>query len=223
MFVKIKLTKMKKLLILAVVATSFTACNSNSAEKVETTEKQTAASTDGTAYTVDTTSTVTWTGSKPTGSHTGTFKISEGAFNVKDGALTGGNFTIDINSLNNVDLAGDAESKGKLEGHLKSPDFFDAAKYPTAKFEITSVEANTDSTQKDITHFIKGNLTLKDSTKNVAIPSRVTVDAKTLSATATFSIDRTLWGMSYKGPDNPQDWIIAKAVELKLNITAATK
>ena len=213
---------MKKLFIIAVAATSFAACN-NSADKVETTEKQAAASTDGTAYAVDSTSTVTWTGSKPTGSHTGTFKISEGAFNVKDGALTGGNFTIDINSLNNVDLAADAESKGKLEGHLKSPDFFDVAKYPTAKFEITAVEANTDTTQKDITHIIKGNLTLKDSTKNVAIPARVTVDAKTLTASATFSIDRTLWGMSYKGPDNPQDWIIAKAVELKLNIAAATK
>ena len=214
---------MKRLFMIAAAAMSFAACNSNSADKVETTEKQTAASTDGIAYAVDTTSTITWTGSKPTGSHTGTFKISDGAFNVKDGALTAGNFTININSLNNVDLAADADSKGKLEGHLKSPDFFDVAKYPTAKFEITAVEANTDSTQKGITHIIKGNLTLKDSTKNVAIPARVTVDAKTLSANATFSIDRTLWGMSYKGPDNPQDWIIAKAVELKLNITAATK
>lgn len=214
---------MKKILFLAVAATSFAACNSNSANKVETTEKQTAAGTDGIAYVVDSTSTITWTGSKPTGKHTGTFKISEGAFNVKDGALAGGNFTISINSLNNEDLAGDAESKGKLEGHLKSPDFFDAAKYPTAKFEITAVEPNADTTKKDVTHIIKGNLTLKDSTKNIAIPARVTVDAKTLSASATFSIDRTLWGMNYKGPDNPQDWIIAKSVELKLNLTAATK
>ena len=214
---------MKKILILAVAATYFAACNSNTANKVETTEKQVAASTDGTAYALDSTSTLTWTGSKPTGKHTGTFKISEGSFNVKDGALTGGNFTININSLNNEDLAGDAESKAKLEGHLKSPDFFDVGKYPTAKFEITAVEPNTDSTKKDFTHTIKGNLTLKDSTKNVAIPARVTVDAKTLTASAIFSIDRTLWGMNYKGPDNPQDWIIAKAVELKLNLIAATK
>ena len=223
MFVITKTNNMKKIFILAIVAISFAACNSNSANKAETTEKQTATIADGTAYAVDSTSTVTWTGSKPTGKHTGTFKVSNGTFNVKDGALTGGNFTIDINSLNNEDLASDAESKAKLEGHLKSPDFFDVAKYPTAKFEITAVEPNTDTTKKDITHIIKGNLTLKDSTKNVAIPARITVDAKTLTATATFSIDRTLWGMSYKGPDNPQDWIIAKAVELKLNLTAATK
>ena len=214
---------MKNLLILAGAITAFASCNSNTANKVETTDKQTAASVDGTPYAVDSTSTITWTGSKPTGKHVGTFKISKGVFNVKDGALIGGNFSIDITSLNNQDLAADAESKGKLEGHLKSPDFFDVAKYPTAKFEITAVEPNTDTTKKDITHIIKGNLTLKDSTKNVAIPARLTVDAKTLSASATFSIDRTLWGMNYKGPDNPQDWIIAKAVELKLNLTASTK
>ena len=214
---------MKKILMLAVTAASFAACNNNTANKVETTEKQTAAGTDGTAYMVDSTSTITWTGSKPTGKHTGTFKISEGTFFVKDGALKGGTFNININSLNNEDLAADAESKGKLEGHLKSPDFFDVAKYPTARFEITAVEKNTASTQKDVTHFIKGNLTLKDSTKNVSIPARVTVDAKTLTASAIFSIDRTLWGINYKGPDNPQNWIIAKAVELKLNLTATVK
>ncbi len=223
MFVITKHINMKKIFMIVAAATSFAACNNNSTNKVETTEKQTAASMDGTAYAVDSTSTITWTGSKPTGKHVGTFKISTGVLNVKDGALTGGNFTIDINSLNNEDLAADAESKGKLEGHLKSPDFFDVAKYPTAKFEITAVEANTDTTKKDITHIIKGNLTLKDSTKNISIPARVTIDAKTLAATATFSIDRTLWGMNYKGPDNPQDWIIAKAVELKLNLNAATK
>ena len=214
---------MKKLFLLAAVVASFAACNGNSENKVETTEKQTAAVADGTAYTVDSTSTITWTGSKPTGKHTGTFKIQEGTLNVKDGALTGGNFIIDINSLNNEDLAADAESKGKLEGHLKSPDFFDVAKYPTAKFEITAVEPNTDSTNKAITHIIKGNLTLKDSTKNIAIPARVTIDANTVNASAEFSIDRTMWGMNYKGPNNPQDWIITKAVLLKLNINATSK
>ena len=106
---------MKKLLIIAVVASTFVACNNNAADKVETTEKQAAANADGTAYAVDSTSTITWTGSKPTGKHTGTFKISEGSFNVKDGALTGGSFLIDINSLSNEDLASDPESKGKLE------------------------------------------------------------------------------------------------------------
>jgi polyisoprenoid-binding protein YceI len=214
---------MKKIILLASIALAFAACSGNTDKKVKTSEKQTAAVADGTAYTVDSTSTITWTGSKPTGKHTGTFKIKDGSLSVKDGTLTGGTFSIDITSLNNEDLAADAESKGKLEGHLKSPDFFDVAKYPAAKFEITGIEVNTDSTKKEFTHTIKGNLTLKDSTKNVAIPAMVTIDAKTLTATADFSIDRTQWGMNYKGPDNPQDWIIAKAVSLKLNLKAFVK
>ena len=214
---------MKNLLIIATLAITFAACNGNSSPKAETTEKQSAAIVDGISYAVDTSSTISWIGSKPTGKHTGTFKITEGVLIVKDGELKGGTFNINIGSLNNEDLAGDAASKAKLEGHLKSPDFFDVAKYPVAKFEITSVEPNTDTTKKGITNIIKGNLTLKDSTKNVAIPASITIDAKTLAASANFSIDRTLWGMNYKGPDNPQDWIIAKAVELNLNLKAAIK
>ena len=148
---------------------------------------------------------------------------------VKDNALTGGSFTINVASLTNNDLASDADSKGKLEGHLKSPDFFDVAKYPTAKFEITSVAPFVaDSTSKDVvlkdaTHTISGNLTLKDSTKNISFPARVTVDANTAAATADFNIDRTMWGMNYKGPDNPQDWVISKTVNIQLRIAATKK
>jgi polyisoprenoid-binding protein YceI len=213
---------MKKLSIIALAALSFMACNNSSETKVETTDKQIAAVAEGAAFILDSTSSITWTGSKPTGKHTGTFKLKEGSFSVKDGKLTGGSFLIDINSMINQDLP-DEESKGKLVGHLKSADFFDVAKYPTAKFEISSVEVSTDTSKKDITHIIKGNLTLKDSTKNVAIPAKVTLDAKTLSAVATFSIDRTLWGMNYKGPNNPQDWVISKEVAIQLNVNAAVK
>lgn len=214
---------MKKIAVLALAAATFASCNNSSENKAETTEKQTAAAAEGTSYTVDSTSTVGWTGTKPTGSHTGTFKVQSGSLSVKDNVLTGGSFVININSLNNADLAADADSKGKLEGHLKSPDFFDAAKFPTAKFEITKVEANTDTAKKDITHIISGNLTLKDSTKNVTFPAKITVDAAKVSAVADFSIDRTQWGMSYKGPNNPQDWVISKEVGIKLNITASKK
>ncbi|MDB5203180.1 MAG: rhodanese-like domain protein [Ferruginibacter sp.] len=217
---------MKKTFFLASAVILFAACN-NSSEKnsAATAEKVEVAGTDGTAYSIDSSALVTWTGSKPTGKHSGTFTLSEGTLFVKDNNLTGGSFLINIASLTNQDLAGDAENKGKLEGHLKSPDFFDVAKYPTAKFEITSVEPSiSDSSKKTgATHLIKGNLTLKDSTKNVSFPATITIDANTVSATADFSIDRTQWGMNYKGPNNPQDWFISKEVGIKLAITAHKK
>lgn len=222
---------MKKIIFAAAAFIAFLAACNNApkADQAVSGEKDSVVVATGTPYTIDSTTTVTWTGSKPTGSHTGSFKLTAGTLTVKDNQLVGGTFTIDINSMNNTDLASDKDSKGKLEGHLKSPDFFDVAKYPTAKFEITAVtpfvadSTNKDVLLKDATHTIKGNLTLKDSTKSISFPAKVTVDAATAAASADFNIDRTEWGMNYKGPDNPQDWVISKTVNIKLNITATKK
>lgn len=218
---------MKKIALFLSAAALLAACNNpGDAEKAATTDTQAVTATEGTAYKIDSATRITWTGFKPTGKHDGTFKVSEGSLLVNNNALTGGSFTIDINTLTNLDLAGDAKQKEGLEGHLKSPDFFDVQKYPTAKFEITSVEpyvADSTSKTKDATHLIKGNLTLKDSTKNIAFPAKVTVDANTVAAFADFNIDRTLWGMNYKGPNNPQDWVISKEVNIKLSVSASKK
>jgi len=194
------------------------------ADEAATAEKQEAAAATGASYKIDTTSSlVTWAGTKPTATHTGTFKIKEGNVAVENSALTGGSFVIDIASLVDNDLTG--EFKGKLEGHLKSPDFFDVAKFPTAKFEITKVETFDSTKQKSLlpgaTHLLSGNLTLKDSTKNVTFPAIVNVTTDAVTAQANFNIDRTDWGMNYKGPDNPQDWVIKKEVNLQLNVKAA--
>ncbi len=205
------------------------ACNNApDGDKAIITDTQVVENTEGTTYGIDTSTTITWTGAKPTGTHVGTFKVNDGSLVVKDNSLVGGAFTIDVNSLNNLDMAGDAENKGKLEGHLKSADFFDAAKYPTAKFEITSVEpyvggSSVETLTAGATHIIKGNLTLKDSTKNISFPANIAITANSATATADFNIDRTQWGMNYKGPNNPQDWVINKEVNIKLAISAAKK
>ena len=50
------------------------------------------------------------------------------------------------------------------DGHLKTDDFFNAEKFPAIKFQSTSVEKSGDG------HYtIKGNLTIRDSTKEVTI------------------------------------------------------
>ena len=201
------------------------ACNSPKGDSAETSEKQIVSTTTGTNYTLDTTSSVRWAASKPTETHEGNFKISEGVFTVNDNGLTGGTFTINIASLLCTDLK-PTDGKAKLEGHLKSPDFFDVAKFPNAKFEITAVApyiADTATAAKDATHLVSGNLTLRDSTKNISFPAKVTVDGQSLTAKADFNIDRTMWGMNYKGPGNPQDWLISKQVNLKLDISASKK
>ncbi|MES2890918.1 MAG: YceI family protein [Bacteroidota bacterium] len=223
---------MKKILFSFAVIAGLAACNNNApeADKAATGEQEAAATVEGTTYALDTTSLITWYATKANGAHTGIFKVREGSVAEKDGNLTGGSFTIDVTSIANQDLVSDTANKNKLEGHLKSPDFFDIAKYPTAKFEITAVEpfkydsvANKDLVMKDATHTIKGNLTLKDSTKNISFPAKVALNGGQLTALADFNIDRTDWGLNYKGPNNPADWFIRKNVNLKLDIKASKK
>lgn len=65
---------------------------------------------------------ITWLAKKVTGQHTGMIKVKSGSLKMNKGALSGGSFEIDMNSIECTDLQG--EYAGKLVGHLKSDDFF---------------------------------------------------------------------------------------------------
>lgn len=216
---------MKQILILlAAGAFLMTACTSApDAGSATTTEKTAASAGTGASFTLDTTaSKLEWYAAKQTGKHNGIFEIKDGKLMVDNGQLTGGSFDINVAALAVTDLEG--EDKGKLEGHLKSPDFFQVDKYPDAKFEITKVEVADSSKAASLpgaTHLVSGNLTLKDSTKNVTFPAKIAVENNKIEAQADFVIDRTDWGLNYKGPNNPQDWFIKKEVNLKLNLLAS--
>lgn len=219
---------LKQALSVAVIgAIVFASCQSGpKTDSAETSEKQEAAATTGTSLSIDTAATrLEWHTAHKGGvePHTGTLSVTGGTLAVDNGAVTGGSFVVSTGSIRDIDLT-DTAKRAMLEGHLKSPDFFDVAKYPTAKFEITKVETFDSTKVKSLlpgaTHLISGNLTLKDSTKNVTFPAKVAVTADGASAEANFNIDRTEWGMNYKGPNNPQDWMIQKEVNLKLNLRA---
>ena len=126
-----------KYVLAAAALITFSACG-DSAKTAEVSESQQVSKLTGTTYVIDSTSKLTWKGSKPTGTHTGTFNLS-GELTVDGKNITAGTFTIDVASLVNQDLT-EKDGKSKLEGHLKSPDFFDVQKYPTAKFEITGIK-----------------------------------------------------------------------------------
>ena len=131
---------------------------------------------------------VEWKGFKPTGNHFGTITIKEGSLIVEGDKLISGSFTMDMNSIQLLD----SESK-KLLGHLKSSDFFDVEKFPTATFEITEV--------KDVEGklSVSGNLTAKGISKNITIPATLTNDQGALTFTSeTFKVDRTEFGIQYK-------------------------
>ena len=73
---------------------------------------------------------ITWVGKKVTGQHEGTINLKEGTFFMKDNKIIRGKFIVDMTSLTSTDLTG--EMLTKLNGHLKSEDFFGTEKYPTS-------------------------------------------------------------------------------------------
>src|SRR6185369_10240578 len=77
-------------------------------------------------------STLGFVASKVTGSHNGGFKQFSGTLSVADGKIVvPTEFKIDLNSV--------FTDNEKLTGHLKSPDFFDVAKFTVATFTVTSI------------------------------------------------------------------------------------
>lgn len=206
---------MKKVMLSIAAAALFLAsCVGNpEGEKAATTDAVETVAADGAALDVDVTNSgITWTGNKVSGSHTGTINLQSGSLLVADGKLTGGQFIIDMSSLQNKDLT-DPEYKGKLEGHLKADDFFAVDKYPTSKFDITEV--------KDLGNgkaSISGNLTIRETTKNITFDANVTEStAEKVVAQADFNINRKDWGVAYEGQ---KDDLISDEINFKINLQA---
>jgi len=223
---------MKKASLFAFVVSAFLAsCQGAGGDKTATTSEQEVAAQTGTTYNVDkSTSTLTWTGYHKGGfdPRYGTLQ-TEGTISVAEGTITGGSFIIDINSIATNEKSVDVVKTGgktaaDLDGHLKTEDFFDATKYPTAKFEITSVApfdaAKDKSVLEGATNIISGNLTIKDKTVNVTFPAKVTITDNGIDVVSKFTINRQDWGLAYGTEGDPKDWMISQEVDIELNIKA---
>ena len=215
---------MKNLFSLLLLALLFVACGPSGTEVESSDAKEADASAPVTAtFTVDTAaSTVTWEGSKKIGGgHEGIIPIESGTLTTNGDELVGGSFVLDITRLENTDLEG--EGKGKLEGHLKSGDFFDVEQHPTATFEITGVSPAGEG-DEGFSHSVTGNLTLKGTSRSITIPADITMNGTELMAsTPDFVIDRTEWGMEYGSGSIAgiaQDNIINDEVGLNLTLLA---
>lgn len=185
---------------------------------------QVATTSVGTSYVVDTlNSKIEWKGFKvfktDNTSHFGIIKFESGDVTIKDGKLESGKFVADMSSLENVDLKADAEQKSKLEGHLKSGDFFEVEKFPTASYEITKVVHNETG---DYNTTLEGNLTIKGITKPVQFNANVSLKAGEVSiATEPKDIDREDFGVKFQMP--VANGIIKSEVNLQVLIKALEK
>lgn len=183
-------------------------------QKAEAGEAEKEENKTGLTYALDAAKTnVKWIGTKVTGQHNGTIKVKEGKLVTQGNTLVGGEFIIDMNTIECLDLA-PGKGKESLEKHLKASDFFDVEKYPTAKLVITEVKKEQNGAYS---HKIKGNLTMKDITKSIEFGANVTVNENTVSAVSNFNIDRTQWGVTYEGK---KDDLIRKEINFDINLTA---
>lgn len=136
-------------------------------------------------------STVKWKGFKVSESHEGIVNIKEGTLFVKDNLLVGGQVIIDMSSIINTDIES-AKYKTMLEDHLKSNDFFDVKKYPTAVLTIrnaTKVKGNS--------YQITADLTIKGITHSIKFDAEVTIKNGQVNANSKIKIDRTKWDIRY--------------------------
>ena len=130
-------------------------------------------------------SSIQWVGHKVTGQHEGTITLQEGTLEFNANQLKGGNFVMDMTTINTTDLQG--VYKNKLDGHLKADDFFGVETYKTASLIFTSVTKNGE------TYSVTGDLTIKNITNEITFELAVAEN----TASTTFQVDRTKYGIKY--------------------------
>lgn len=144
---------------------------------------------------------------------TGTWQVdpvhSTVSFSVKHMAVAnfrGGfgtfNVTLDETGLRGtVDVASISVSEPNLNGHLLSPDFFDAERHPQLSFRSTAIGVSADELEID------GELTLKGVTRPVSITGVVSGPvthpfdgSSRLGLELETVIDRTAFGLNWNAP-----------------------
>ena len=131
-------------------------------------------------------STVNWVGKKVTGEHSGNIMLKEGSLIFKGKKVVGGNFTVDMTTINTTDLEG--KGKTNLDTHLKSDDFFGIEKYPTASLVFKSIGKKGNGV-----YSVTGDLTIKGKTESIKFELNVAGN----TATAALKVNRTKYDIKY--------------------------
>ena len=185
-------TIIKSALILAVAIS--TVAFTNSIKKVNITE-----------------STIEWKGKKVFGSHTGTIDLKSGYLEMEGNELTGGMFVVDMTTINVTDLKA-GEGKEKLEGHLKSADFFGVEEHPEATLAFTKAQKMSGGYE------IEGTMTIK----GVSHPIEFDLEMEGNTATTKFKIDRSDYNVRY-GSGSFFDSLGDNTISDKFELTVSLK
>ena len=148
---------------------------------------------------------------KVTRSHNGSFKQFNGTIDLSGNSAEQSRVTIDI------DAGSVVTDEDQLTGHLKTPDFFDVAKFPKATFVSTKIEP---STTGGATHNVTGNFDLHGVKKSIGFPATIQIAPDNVSVNAEFAINRKDFGLVYPGK---ADDLIRDGVVIKLTLKVPRK
>jgi polyisoprenoid-binding protein YceI len=149
-----------------------------------------------------------WLGEKVTGQHTGTIKLQSGWLSFADNKIVSGEFNIDMASLK------DADGNTRLEGHLKSDDFFSVTKFPVSKLVLKG----SDSFEKG-SAVVRGDLTIKGVTNPIEFKAAMQKKDDGTWFFTNIVIDRTKYNVKYGSGsffDNLGDKTIYDEFKLKV-------
>jgi polyisoprenoid-binding protein YceI len=154
---------------------------------------------------------VEFVASKVTRSHQGSFKQFAGKIDLVPNSIPDSRVTIDIET-GSVEV-----DDPQLTAHLKTPDFFDVAKYPKATFSSTKIEPGSSG---GATYTVAGNFDLHGLKKSITFPATIQVTPDSATVTAEFAINRKDFGIVYAGK---ADDLIRDEVVIKLNLSVPRK
>ena len=148
----------------------------------------------------------------------GEFSGVKGAINLddKDIAKSTVEATVDATTINTRDE--------KRDGHLKSPDFFDVAKFPTLSFKSSKVEKAGKDKYK-----VHGDLTIHGVTKAVVLMVEGSAEQKDpwgntkRGFEATTKVNRKDFGLTWNKALETGGVVVGDAVAITLDLEVAKK
>ena len=133
----------------------------------------------------------------------------------KDAAASKVEFTIRTASIDT--------GNGDRDKHLKTPDFFDAAKYPEITFKSTSIKPTSKKNVYDVT----GDFTMRGVTRRLTIPveflgfARDPWGNERAGFTLSTSVNRKDYGINWNKALDNGGYLLSDDVDITVNIEAA--
>jgi polyisoprenoid-binding protein YceI len=160
-------------------------------------------------------STITWVGEYMKGgafdhSHEGTVVFNSGSVEVADGLIKSGSFELDMNSIYETNAPMGEELRVDFVEHMKSDEYFDVKKFPTAT--VTLTECTKDQ--------INGTMKVKGIEMPFKAPVTIESDSTSMKISGDFSLSFEPFKIQGIGKGNEPEYVSPNVkfnIGLKLN------